>query len=116
MEGGKAAGVKLRPRGPKAPQGEVVRARLGVVSNASVWDTQKLLPPGVGPTGWRQQAAATPQVGASAAGIMTAWGMVGGSAGVLYTAVSPPDLQMRTLLAMPNTRRSPRQRSRMPGA
>jgi hypothetical protein len=65
VEGGKAAGVKLRPRGSKGPQAEVVRARLGVVSNASVWDTQKLLPPGVGPPAWRQQAAATPQVRAA---------------------------------------------------
>jgi phytoene dehydrogenase-like protein len=37
--GGKAAGVQLR-------DGSVVRARRAVVSNASTWDTQKLLPQG----------------------------------------------------------------------
>ena len=43
--------------------GEVVRARRGVVSNASVWDTQRLLPPGTGPAIWRERSEATPQVG-----------------------------------------------------
>lgn len=45
MEGGRAAGVRLRPRKQGAAP-EVIRARRAVVSNASGWDTQKLLPPG----------------------------------------------------------------------
>ncbi|KAG2487619.1 hypothetical protein HYH03_013758 [Edaphochlamys debaryana] len=64
MEGGRAAGVVLRPassRGaPSKP--EVVRARLGVVSNASVWDTQRLLPPGAAPESWRLKSTATPML------------------------------------------------------
>jgi hypothetical protein len=82
MEGGRAAGVALRPRGsgsgsgsPGTPGGggkrvrvstdgrrEVVRARRGVISNASVWDTQKLLPEGVAPPEWKRRSMATPQV------------------------------------------------------
>ena len=42
--------------------GEVVHARRGVVSNASVWDTQRLLPPGTGPAIWRERSEAMPQV------------------------------------------------------
>lgn len=37
VEGGRARGVKLRG-------GDVVRASKSVVSNASLWDTQRLLP------------------------------------------------------------------------
>eukprot|EP00775_Hariotina_reticulata_P007610 gene7610-7812_t len=73
MENGRAAGVALRPRG--TPGGsdnsnvsgsssrptKFIRARKGVISNASVWDTQKLLAPGVGPVEWRRQAITTPQ-------------------------------------------------------
>lgn len=46
VEGGRAAGVRLR--GGRAPGGrpEVIRAAKAVVSNASVWDTQRLLPAG----------------------------------------------------------------------
>lgn len=70
MEGGRAAGVKLRPRPGSRTAGaagaavgeEVVRARLGVVSNASVWDTQKLLPSGSAPEEWRKRSNETPQV------------------------------------------------------
>jgi len=61
MEGGKAVGVKLRPRG-RAGSSEVVRARAAVVSNASVWDTMKLLPEGAAPPDWRKRSADTPQV------------------------------------------------------
>ncbi|ESQ29667.1 hypothetical protein EUTSA_v10023380mg [Eutrema salsugineum] len=39
IENGRAVGVKLR-------NGQFVRARKAVVSNASMWDTLKLLPPG----------------------------------------------------------------------
>ncbi|KAF6251044.1 hypothetical protein COO60DRAFT_1645535 [Scenedesmus sp. NREL 46B-D3] len=75
MEGGRAAGVALRRRSPastpsngssssssssEAPV-EVIRARKGVVSNASVWDTHKLLAPGVGPKEWRRESVTTPQ-------------------------------------------------------
>jgi hypothetical protein len=82
MEGGRAAGVALRPRGsgsgsgsPGTPGGggkrvrlcadgraEVIQARRGVISNASVWDTQKLLPAGVAPPEWKRRSMATPQV------------------------------------------------------
>ncbi|GLC53603.1 hypothetical protein PLESTB_000767600 [Pleodorina starrii] len=72
MEGGRAAGVRLRPPpaagGGKAaaPGGggggraEVIRARCGVVSNASVWDTQRLLPRGAAPAQWARTSEATP--------------------------------------------------------
>eukprot|EP00878_Enallax_costatus_P013781 GHUV01014413.1.p1 GENE.GHUV01014413.1~~GHUV01014413.1.p1 ORF type:complete len:309 (+),score=68.61 GHUV01014413.1:1918-2844(+) len=86
MENGRAAGVALRPRSPAATPtngtsssssnadriasngfasssgGEFIRARKGVISNASVWDTQKLLAPGVGPREWRRKAITTPAV------------------------------------------------------
>ncbi|WIA20624.1 hypothetical protein OEZ85_005006 [Tetradesmus obliquus] len=72
MEGGRATGVALRRRSPApTPNGssssssegplEVIRARKGVVSNASVWDTHKLLAPGVGPKEWRLESVTTPQ-------------------------------------------------------
>ena len=38
-------------------------ARKAVVSNASVWDTQHLLPGSPGETGWRQEAMQTPMTG-----------------------------------------------------
>lgn len=44
VEGGRAAGVRLRGGGGGRP--EVIRARRAVVSNASVWDTMRLLPEG----------------------------------------------------------------------
>jgi len=45
VEGGRAAGVRLR--GKKAGgQPEFIRAKKAVVSNASVWDTMRLLPEG----------------------------------------------------------------------
>ena len=43
VEGGRAVGVRMR-RG-----GHVVKARRAVISNASVWDTTKLLPEGTLP-------------------------------------------------------------------
>ncbi|KXZ49671.1 hypothetical protein GPECTOR_20g528 [Gonium pectorale] len=75
MEGGRAAGVVLRGQQQQAGSSgsgagggggggsgrrEVIRARLGVVSNASVWDTQRLLPEGAAPPEWRRKAEATP--------------------------------------------------------
>ncbi|KAG2438241.1 hypothetical protein HYH02_010942 [Chlamydomonas schloesseri] len=68
MEGGRAAGVRLRPQGPASASAsassttkpELIRARCGVVSNASVWDTQKLLPPGAAPEQWRRTSLKTP--------------------------------------------------------
>lgn len=47
VEGGRAVGVRLRG-------GREVRARKAVVSNASAWDTARLLPPGTVPDAWRQ--------------------------------------------------------------
>jgi len=54
VEGGRARGVKLR-------RGGEVRARRAVVSNATIWDTLRLLPDGAVPEDWRRQAAASPQ-------------------------------------------------------
>jgi phytoene dehydrogenase-like protein len=50
---GRATGVRLR-------SGEVIEARRAVVSNASVWDTLKLLPAGVLPPKFVRQRQATP--------------------------------------------------------
>ena len=43
LEEGRAVGVRLR-------SGETIRARLGVISNAPVWDTLRLLPPKTTPS------------------------------------------------------------------
>ena len=53
VEGGRAVGVRLEG-------GEELRARQGVISNASPWDTLALLPPEAGPARWRDRQAATP--------------------------------------------------------
>ena len=45
MEGGKAVGVKLKKR-KSTDKEESIRARHAVVSNASLWDTAKLIPTG----------------------------------------------------------------------
>jgi phytoene dehydrogenase-like protein len=64
VEGGRAAGVVLRARGGGGDgRREVVRARKGVISNASVWDTARLLPEGSVPKEWRARSVATPQTG-----------------------------------------------------
>ena len=49
-----AVGVKLR-------NGDTIRARQAVVSNASVWDTLKLIPDTAVPVSFREQRAATPE-------------------------------------------------------
>ena len=56
-------GVRLAKRGSRQQDHEVIRAERAVVSNASVWDTQRLLPLGAAPASWRQQAMTTPQTG-----------------------------------------------------
>lgn len=63
--GGEAVGVRLAPRGGRGERGsgEVIRARRAVVSNASAWDTQRLLPPGAAPPAWRDEALQTPRTG-----------------------------------------------------
>ena len=53
VEDGRAVGVQLSG-------GEQLRARQGVVSNASPWDTLDLLPSDALPRRWREQTAATP--------------------------------------------------------
>lgn len=50
----RAAGVQLR-------DGTVIQARVAIVSNASVWDTLKLLPTGALPKSFVQQRQATPE-------------------------------------------------------
>uniref|UniRef100_A0A0G4GWP1 Amine oxidase domain-containing protein n=2 Tax=Chromera velia TaxID=505693 RepID=A0A0G4GWP1_9ALVE len=52
VEDGRAVGVRLRG-------GKVVRARKAVVTNASVWDTLKLLPEGALETAEREKLAST---------------------------------------------------------
>lgn len=54
VEEGRAAGVKLR-------NGNTVAATKAVISNAAIWDTLKLLPPGAVPDEWAESMAATPQ-------------------------------------------------------
>ncbi len=54
VENNRAAGVRLR-------SGKIIRARKAVVSNASVWDTLKLLPESSVPKRFRQQRQATPE-------------------------------------------------------
>lgn len=54
VEGNRAVGVRLRG-------GKEVRARRAVISNASVWDTLKLLPAESVPKQYRQQRQATPE-------------------------------------------------------
>ena len=63
LPGGKAVGVRLAKRNSKQDRHEVIRASRAVVSNASVWDTQKLLPQGAAPAKWRQESMATPMTG-----------------------------------------------------
>ncbi|MDP6978049.1 MAG: NAD(P)/FAD-dependent oxidoreductase [Myxococcota bacterium] len=54
VEEGRAAGVKLR-------RGGSLRTRRAVVSNATVWDTQDLFPPGALPAAWCEASAQAPQ-------------------------------------------------------
>jgi phytoene dehydrogenase-like protein len=54
VEGGRAVGLKLR-------RGGEVRARRAVVSNATVWDTQRLVPAGALPEDYCRESAAAPQ-------------------------------------------------------
>ena len=69
--GGRAAGVALQGRGRTSSsssngasqQPEIIHARRGVISNASVWDTLKLLPEHAAPQEWTQQCLRTPQTG-----------------------------------------------------
>ena len=56
-------GVRLAKRGSRQQGHEVIRAARAVISNASVWDTQRLLPTGAAPDSWRKQAMNTPQTG-----------------------------------------------------
>ena len=56
-------GVRLAKRNSKQDRHEVIRASRAVVSNASVWDTQKLLPRGAAPAKWQQESLATPMTG-----------------------------------------------------
>jgi phytoene dehydrogenase-like protein len=54
VENQRAVGVQLR-------NGDRIRARQAVVSNASVWDTLKLIPDAAIPDSFREQRAATPE-------------------------------------------------------
>ena len=63
--GGKATGVRLRPANSKKPP-VTIKARKGVISNASVWDTQGLLPhDNITPKqeSWSKEAKQTPMTG-----------------------------------------------------
>ncbi len=64
MLGGKAVGVRLAKGNSRShDRHEVIRASGAVISNASVWDTQKLLPPDAAPQRWRQESLTTPMTG-----------------------------------------------------
>ena len=54
LEGGKAVGVKLRG-------GKTIRARVAVVSNASAWDTLRLIPEASLPREWVAAVSAMPR-------------------------------------------------------
>ncbi|MGB3508236.1 MAG: NAD(P)/FAD-dependent oxidoreductase [Microcoleaceae cyanobacterium] len=54
VKGGRAVGVRLR-------NGKEIRASQAVISNASVWDTLKLLPEGAMPKSFREERQATPE-------------------------------------------------------
>ncbi|CAM9718495.1 unnamed protein product [Discosporangium mesarthrocarpum] len=54
VEGGKACGVRLRG-------GQVIRAKKSVISNASAWDTIRLVPDGALPPEYVQEREAAPQ-------------------------------------------------------
>ncbi|WP_416670724.1 phytoene desaturase family protein [Egbenema bharatensis] len=54
VEGNRAIGVRLR-------NGDIIRARQAVISNASVWDTLKLLPEGAMPKSFLAKRQATPE-------------------------------------------------------
>ena len=54
VDGNRAVGVRLR-------SGETIRANRAVVSNASVWDTLKLLPEGAAPKRFLAKRQATPE-------------------------------------------------------
>ena len=56
VERGRAVGVRLSERSG----GHELRARRGVISNASPWDTLELLPPDAVPPGWRERQRNTP--------------------------------------------------------
>jgi len=56
VEDGRAVGVQLK-------RGGQVRARRAVISNATVWDTQRLIPEGAVPEEDRREAMAAPQTG-----------------------------------------------------
>lgn len=70
VEGGRAAGVRLRPRSGAAGPAPSIRAKKAVLSNASVWDTLRLLPQGERPLAGRGRgccaAAALHAAGAAA--------------------------------------------------
>eukprot|EP00899_Mesostigma_viride_P022857 jgi/Mesvir1/3756/Mv15030-RA.1 len=64
-DGKRAAGVRIRNNAAVAADNNkvIIRARKGVVSNASIWDTMAMLPPGTIPlpAGYRETSLATPQ-------------------------------------------------------
>ncbi len=53
----------LRTHSTGMLQPDAVSSCRAVISNASVWDTQKLLPAGAAPGSWRKEALATPMTG-----------------------------------------------------
>ncbi len=65
LAGGQAVGVKVQAANPKKSS-TIIKAHKGVVSNASVWDTQSLLPnQDITPKqkSWSSEARKTPQTG-----------------------------------------------------
>lgn len=57
VEGGKAVGVQLKRKGV------VVKAKRAVISNASIWDSMRLIPPDAVPAEYREASMETPMTG-----------------------------------------------------
>ena len=67
MENGRAVGVTLKKRLNLGGQGQgkskTIRAKRGVISNASIWDTTRLLPEGAIPSEQKEKQMNTPMTG-----------------------------------------------------
>lgn len=53
----------MRPRNPRKGGSDYVRARKAVISNASLWDTQRLLPRDAVSEKWETEIKGTEQCG-----------------------------------------------------
>lgn len=92
VEGGRATGVKLKPRNSKAgtARPEIIRAKRAVVSNASIWDTARLLSTSSSSPGSKDLAA-------TAEGTPRCGSFMHLHLGIDATGL-PPDLQIHHLI------------------